>query len=104
MNLTQTIEWHPIETVPKTLEEVFNLYTARNPNDFNTHLLIARANELRGNDELGGCVAECELTPEGKWGYSTSARVSELFGHGPSYSYIHNPTHWALLPSPPTLP
>jgi hypothetical protein len=91
-------EWQPIETAPKTLIELGEVYGDR----LELTILVARKSAPcpDGSGEIAGCVGEAQYM-DGKWVRPTHPEWVEF--NGP-WSEIVNPTHWKRLPDPDSIP
>ena len=89
------IEWKPIETAPKTPDEVIAAYGDR----FEWRILIGRGDEPTENPHavIAGCVAVAMLV-DGEWLALNDNEIAEDYGR---YSEVVGATHWALMPAPP---
>jgi hypothetical protein len=94
------MKWLPIESAPKSLEEVMAVY---GPGRIHMTVLIGRANgPTDGFRYTPGYVAECSLL-DGRWVSPTDPQLREIAGDG-GYTELVGATHWMPLPEPPEAP
>jgi hypothetical protein len=89
------MQWRPIETAPKTLAELKEVYGDR----LALTVLVGRVTRPcdDGIGTIEGCVMEAEYR-EGKWMRPTTPDFVEWLG---PWTEMADPTHWMPLPDYP---
>ena len=94
--------WQPIETAPKSVDDILALY---GDDRYCTSVLIGRCDIPceSGLGVLSGCVAECTLSDDGRWVYPMDPEFAGCFPEK-KYGEVVEPTHWAKMPDLPEPP